>query len=194
MTICDIAINNSNIQHVSNTTFLGVTIDENLTWAPHINIILQKISCAIGILYKIRHFVPLKILLNIYNAIILPHLSYCTLTWGHCAKILLNKLYVLQKRALRAITNSHPRTTSEPLFRKFNILTIFQIHELQVGSFMYMYNKNLLPHIFYDMFKMTKDVHTHNIRDASNMYIPLLKYQTSRKSVNYSGVMQYQLI
>ena len=84
----------------------------------------------------------------------------------------------LQKRALRAITNSHPRTPSEPLFRKLNVLTILQIHELQVGSFMYMYNNNMLPSIFDNMFKITKDVHPHYTRHANDLYIPLLKYDT----------------
>ena len=41
---------------------------------------------------------------------------------------------------------------------------------------------------------MTKDVHTHNTRHANNMYIPLLKYQTSRKSVKYSGVITWNAI
>ena len=171
-----------------------MTLDEILTWAPHISNTRRKISCSIGVLYKIRHFFPLNVLINIYNAIFFPHLSYYTLIWGDCAKTLLNQVYVLQKRAPCAITNSHPKTLSDPLLRKLNVRTIFQIHELQDGSFMYMLNNNMLPSISAHMFKMTKDVHPHYTRHGNYLYIPLLKYHTSRRSVMYSGVITWNTI
>ena len=186
--IADVVINNQKVLRVSCTSFLGVMLDEHLNWAPHIDDVLHKISCATGVIYRIRHLLSLRILLYIYNATILPHLTYCTMIWGQCAKSLLNRVFTLQKRSLRAITNSHPSTPSQPLFQKLQLLTVFDICKLQTASFMYMYTHKLLPSVFDDMFKYTRDIHLYNTRQTGNLYLPLLRYVTSQRSVKYQGV------
>ena len=87
--------------------FLGVVIDETLTWKEHINCISLKISKSIGILNSLKYILPLKILVNLYNSMILSHLKYCSIVLGNCASYLLQKLFLLQKRAIRAVTRSH---------------------------------------------------------------------------------------
>ena len=56
--------------------YLGVLIDSNLTWKYHISLVASKISKSIGIICKLRHFVPFSTLLNIYNSLISPNLRY----------------------------------------------------------------------------------------------------------------------
>ena len=102
-----INVNNTEIKRVKSTKFLGIIIDEGLTWKEHINHISLKISKSIGVLNNLKLILPLKILVDLYNAMILPHLSYCNIVWGNCATYLLQKLFLLQKRAIRAITKSH---------------------------------------------------------------------------------------
>ena len=46
--------------------YLGVTLDGHLTWATHIKQLLPKLSRATGMLAKIRHFVTMETLINIY--------------------------------------------------------------------------------------------------------------------------------
>lgn len=65
---------------------------------------------------------PLKILVDLYNAMILPHLSYCNIVWGNCASYLLQKLFLLQKRAIRAITKYNFLAHTKKLFLKLNFL------------------------------------------------------------------------
>ena len=56
--------------------YLGVLIDSNLSWKHHITYISTKINKSLGILARLRHFVPSKTLLNMYRSLIQPHLSY----------------------------------------------------------------------------------------------------------------------
>ena len=56
--------------------YLGVLIDENLSWKHHINYISTKISKGIGIIARLRHLVPRTTLLNIYCSLIEPYISY----------------------------------------------------------------------------------------------------------------------
>ena len=81
--------------------YLGVFIDENLSWSYRIYHIASKISKSIGFISRIRHFVPLSTLHYIYRSLIQPHLMYGIVARGNAAKILRTKLLTLQKRALR---------------------------------------------------------------------------------------------
>ena len=50
-----IVMNGTNIEQVTHKTFLGVTIDENLTWREHIKMVETKVSKSIAVLYKTMH-------------------------------------------------------------------------------------------------------------------------------------------
>ena len=81
--------------------YLGVMIDSHLSWRYHVNHVALKISRNIGIISRLRHVVPLKTLNSIYNSLIFPYLSYGLVAWGQAAKSHLEKITILQKRAVR---------------------------------------------------------------------------------------------
>ena len=126
-------------------------------------------------------------MINLYNTLILPHISYCTIVWGHCSQTLKNTLFVLQKRALRIITNSHPRTPSKALFMKYNILPIHDIYKLQIASFMYLFFSHKLPPVFDNLFSLNSSYHNYNTRNRMSVHIPLFKFKISRQSLNLYG-------
>ena len=67
----------------------------------HIDFICHKISKSIGIIAKLRHYILRQLLLSTYHTLITPYLTYGISAWGYCAKTHLNRLLILQKRALR---------------------------------------------------------------------------------------------
>ena len=85
--------------------YLGLLIDSSLTWKNHIDQIALKISKTVGLLAKLRHSVPRTTLLNIYRSLILPYVSYGLTVWGLASKCYINKILILQKRALVSPTN-----------------------------------------------------------------------------------------
>ena len=80
--------------------YLGVLIDSNLSWKHHVTYISTKISKSLGILARLRHFVPSNTLLNMYQSLIQPYLSYDIAVWGQAARTNLERILVLQKCAL----------------------------------------------------------------------------------------------
>ncbi len=76
-----LVIDDTVIERVSEFNFLGLTLDENLTWKSNINKISKKISKSMGILNKLKHFLPIKTKIMIYNSLILSHLNFGILTW-----------------------------------------------------------------------------------------------------------------
>ena len=97
-----LTINDNPIEQVTEFNFLGITIDQNITWNAHITKTSIKIARVIGILHKLRHSFPQRILRLIYNSLIHPHLIYGINLWGFNPK----RLTILQKRAVRILSIS----------------------------------------------------------------------------------------
>ena len=67
------------IETVNCTKFLGVIVDNKLTWTQHINELCNKVAKGIGIIRKVRHILNRKTLVNLYYTFIFPYLSYCNI-------------------------------------------------------------------------------------------------------------------
>ena len=116
--------------------YLGVLIDQHLSWKHHIDHIALRISKTVGIIARLRHCVPFSILSNLYRSLILPYLSYGVVAWGRAAKYLINKLLLLQKRALRLMYFTDKQQHAIPLFLKSNFLPIQMIYFEKTASLM----------------------------------------------------------
>ena len=119
----NLKVNTNNIERVTKFTFLGVILHSHMTWNKHFNHISMKIARSIGILYRVRIVNPKSVLVTIYNTLVLPHFHYCLLLWGSAVKEN-HSLHLLQKKALRIMTNSDYLTHTEPLSKKLRILKI----------------------------------------------------------------------
>ena len=126
----DIILDNTKLQRVDNTKFLGVTIDENLSWKNHIDGITKTISRNIGMINKLKF-----LSLNVFCEHCTVHLYYRI--WGKACKTYLEKIHKLQKWAVRIISSCHYRSHSAPLFQKHNILNVYNSYKLELGVFMY---------------------------------------------------------
>ena len=91
-------LNGVNIEAVKNFKFLGVYLDDKLSYEHHINHVINKISRHSGILYKIRKNLPDKALLNYYYAFIYPYISYNVEVWVAAYATALNPLIVHHKK------------------------------------------------------------------------------------------------
>ena len=166
-----IVIENNILEQVDNTKFLGVYIDQHLTWKTHVNFITAKISKSVGLLYKAKYYLPSKSLLTLYYALVYPYLTYCNLIWASTYVTNLQRIYLLQKRAVRAISRADYKASSKPLFANLKILDVFSIYSLQVSSFMYLYHNDALPIAFNQIFQTGNQIHQYSTR-YSTFYRP----------------------
>ena len=93
-------INNHKLKRVKETIFLGVLLNENLSWKSHISHIASKISKSIGIMYKSSIYLTRLALRTLYFALVYPYLNYCVTIWGSTYLTNLNRLILLQKKSL----------------------------------------------------------------------------------------------
>ena len=96
-------LGNNAIERCEYTKCFGINVDEKLSFKFHIDHIVNKISKTVGILFKLNKLLPKNILMMLYNSLILPYFNYCIGTWYNTTQLNLNRLRVLQKKAVRAI-------------------------------------------------------------------------------------------
>ncbi len=121
------------LSRVSCTKFLGVIVDDSLTWTNHTSNVANTLSKYCGIMYRLKNVLPSEALLSLYNTLVLPHLTLLYIIWGDSNYTNLHLIYYKQKKIVRICANSHWLTHSSPLFKKLNILTIYDIHKLIIG-------------------------------------------------------------
>ena len=161
-------LNKSQILEIKNfVKYLGILIDFDLSCKNHIDLICQKISKTLGILARLRHSSPLTPLLKIYQALITPYLDYGIRAWGAACKSQLNKLLVLQKRALRLIYFKQIRDHVVPLFIDSNVLPISFIRFYRLCNIMWDLANNVAPSNIIYSFLETTDVRHYATRSST---------------------------
>ena len=93
----DLHLNGNKIERVTQFNCLGLILHASLSWDKHINHISLKVSKAIGILYRLKSIYPHRVLLTLYNTLILPYFNYCILSWGYTLREN-HHLHLLQKK------------------------------------------------------------------------------------------------
>lgn len=148
----------------SSVKFLGVHVDEHLTWKYHLNHINTKISRAMFMMKKVKHFLPTDTMTTLYHAMIQPHLNYGILAWGSANQKDLNRSNILQKKAIRIVHKKAYNSHTDPLFRRSNILKVSDLYKYESLLFMQAYTQQMLPSSFSNIFKRNhecrENIHT----------------------------------
>ena len=174
------------LEKVHKVNFLGVLIDDKLSWKNHIDNVCSKVSMSVGIMKKLRPFLPVNILFTLYNALVLPYLDYCNLVWGRASSCYIKRLFILQKRAIRLCCNAPYREHTSPLFIQLNTLPLRDLIQLKTGMFVFRFKRKLLPTIFNYFFIENNQVHDVNIKRRHKLYLPLLRLTlTQANSIQY---------
>ena len=184
-----IVINQTRIQEVKETKFLGVIIDNKLKWSAHIKYISKKIAKGIGIILKSRKVFSNETLLSLYHTFVYPYLSYCIHVWGKAYNTHLNHLIVLQNKAMRIINGVPPRTNMDNFYIEMNILTVKHIFNYHIGLFMFKYVNNMTPDVFDNFFRNVSDIHQHNTRNATQnlLYVTFRGTTRGQQTFKYRG-------
>ena len=151
--------------------FLGIYIDESLSWKPHISHVNSKISRALFSIKQLKNTFPSSSLLTLYFALIHPHIMYGNLAWGNALPVLLKKTELLQKRAVRIINKRSYNSHTEPLFASSKILKLRDLYEYHVNLFMYDFSNKLLPNSFHSLFRYNYEIQIRPTRQSHLLHI-----------------------
>jgi len=184
-TLC---INGCPINQVTSSKFLGVILDQHLTWKEHLKAISYKIAKNVGILKRASYLLPSHVRLTLYYTLVYPYLTYCNLVWASTYKSNLQRLSILLKRAIRYVAGVPYGSHTSQLFLEFKLLKIEQIRIVQIGVFIYRYEHNLLPAIYSHLFLRASEVHSYPTRNSKSYRQPFAHTNTRLFSIRFAGV------
>ena len=120
--LTDIKIESATIEETNNIKFLGIIFDKHLTFKHHVDVKARKISKSVGILFKLSKYLPLEIIIRLYYSLINPFLLYGIEVWHGTYANITNKIFILQKKACRAIHNLPFNAQTTEYFKNAKIL------------------------------------------------------------------------
>ena len=187
VTSVDIRIEKQAINEVNKTKFLGVIIDKKLTWKEHISYLSSKISSGIGMIIKAKKRLNKDALVTLYYSFIYPYMTYCNHVWGTACITYLNKIIILQKKAIRIVCNVNRRTPTDPLFRELKIIPFLDVNIYSIAIFMFRYVNGSLPKPFVGYFTTNANINSYNTRQTLHFHLPNVRSDLGKQNIKYRG-------
>ena len=118
----DIKLNygNAAIERVDKFKYLGVILDPLLSWCEHIDYVSSTISKCIGVIRRVKFYLPSNTLNMLSNALVFPHFGYCSPVWSNCKAEFSNSLQILQNKLARVLLSADIRTSVDDLMMALN--------------------------------------------------------------------------
>jgi hypothetical protein len=165
---------------VTESKFLSLIIDSTLSWKQHIDYVIKKLSIACYALRNIKYFIPLDTLKLIYFAHIHSIISYGIIIWAGSSCV--NKVFILQKKAILIIMNSRPKESCRDHFKNLKVMTFFS---------QYIYS--LVPLTIYNdhSFNSNNEIHSYKTRVHSNLHLPAVNLTKYSEGTYISGIKAF---
>ena len=162
----NLSITACNIQRKEYVKYLGVYINENLMWDTQIAHINDKIAKNTGILVKLRHYVSIRTLKQLYYTLIYPYLNYALMSRGTASKFRLDTVQVKQNKCIRSIFFARNRESPHVYYKLLEILTLKNIFNLKICILVYRikYIKTKIPSVFLDLIPSVSEIHFYDTR------------------------------
>ena len=160
-----------------------------MSWKAHITNVKNKISPFVGILCKLRYYVPLKYLRLIYHSFIYSNLQYLASVWSTACDNNLNPLRVLQNKAIKHIYNLPYLEPTNNLYKPKQLMDIDLIYKYKVCCYIFSVthkqkhsNINLITN---------NNIYNHNTRQTNHLSLANIKSNYGKKSVYFQGIKVY---
>ena len=163
--------------------FLGVLLDDNLSWKEHIKYLENKIAKNIGFMYRAKSFLDKESLLALYFSYIHSYLNYANLAWGSTYLTNLKKLRSQQKHAVRIVHNKTKIEHTKKLFKSANVLNLYKLNILSIAVFMHRVLTKTSPSVFAGSIETI--FHLYSTRSStSNFSKPKLKLTKTKYRIS----------
>ena len=182
----NIVINGTQAEEKQDAKYLGVMLDNKLSYSCHIKHVKAKITKGNAILYKIRKYVPNSSLVNSYHAFIHSHINYGLNVWGQASKTQLAQVERQQRKSIR-IMNFKNRKYKETdgLFKNSKILPLKLSRDLSSAKLLWQVSNSLLDSPINTLFES---------RPNGTFHVPFRGTDLTQSSIAYKGVQTWNKI
>ena len=180
---------NTILHRANEVEYLGLTIDEILSWVPHVDKLMKSLTRYFSLFYKLRDLIPDKIKRQVYFAYIYSRISYGIQMYGCAADRVINKLQTISNKLLKVFLKRDRMYSTSQLHKKLNILKIKDIYEKNVLLFVFRCLHNDCIPVFESYYTFRCDIHGLNTRDKYLVNIPRCESVLGSTSVANQGAI-----
>jgi hypothetical protein len=174
------------IPRVPHSKYIGMIIDEKLSWNLHINKqIIAPLMKYFGVFYNIRKHLNNKLMRTAYFSCIYSKIQYGIEVYGNCSKTLSTKLQILQNKLLRTLMGKSRYHSSSELHKELNILKINDALKLTTLAFVYKCLNNDTTEYFHNYF--TNNEHSYNTRRRHDIAKHKVRTSLGQSTTHYQG-------
>lgn len=166
----------ANIALEQKVKLLGITIDADLTWTPHVDQLCKKLSTGLFALKRVKNIADNNTARTAYFGLCEAHIRYGLPAWGGTSKMNMERVLILQKRAIRILANLQQVETCRNAFKELRIMTVVSLYIRDV--IMYVDEKNL---------QRNSNIHKYHTRHASQFVTPRHRLTLFEKKPEYIG-------
>ena len=187
----DITIGNQKITRMNGIPYLGVNLDETLTWKNHTKYLTEQLIKTASSFKLIKNYIPHKCKRELYFAYIFSKVNYCIEGYGHTTTSNLKQLQIVQNRALKILYNKDWFTPTNELHKSLKLLQIKDIFKISILKFVHRNLNCKLPNIFDNFFSHRISIHQRNTRHAKRLNIIKTKSNAGKKTIKFKGAIFY---
>ena len=182
-----IKISGHEIQRADSVKYIGLTLDETLSWNNHINELCKNITKYFSVFYNLRHIVNNKLARTIYYTCIHSRIKYGIEIYGTAAKTRMDKLQTIQNKLMKLLTRKDRRYSTDQLHLDLDILKVNDIHKLSTLNFVYKcISGDTIPN-FVSYFTMRDSMHAHPTSLHHEINKPQVHTETGKLTTHYTG-------
>ena len=163
----DLYVNNILITNTNIVRYLGLTLDDTLSWKAHIDSVRKSVLPGISLLFRLRNFISTDCLKMLYYALIHSRITYLAGIWGHCKEVNFNQIFILQKRALKTVYKLPVKTGTQHLFNVSGVAPLKLLVNATLACFVH---RSILNGMHLEIFVGKKVPHYH-LRTSINLPI-----------------------
>ena len=172
----EVSVDEHTLSNLEENKFLGIYIDSNLKFEAHIGALQSKLSSGCFAIKVLGRQLETHTVRIAYFGLIESHLRYGICFWGSCSNQQFQKLFVLQKRAVRFMCGTSSRETCRPLFVEQRLLTLTCLYVLETAS--------LVHKRFFEQIQAVKP---NNTRSSHRVPLPIPFSALIKKSLIYNS-------
>lgn len=178
-----VVLDGEEIETVTEIRHLGLILNSTLDWSSQCKAVAKKVSSGVGALFQCRSFLPQDVLMTMYHSFVHVHLCYIVGLWGDAAATFLDKIQVLQNRALKLVMGLPLRTSTFELYSVHvkTVLPVRALHKLSVLKYL----KQCLNREAYNNLEYNFKRRISNLRDNYRLARPTVNNGFGRSQLEF---------
>ena len=190
-TIHDIIVQGEIIEIVDSLKYLGVIVDNKLTFSENIDYMAKKVAKKVGLLGRIRKNIGRDTALSLFKTTVTPHFDFCSTILLIANEGQFKQLQLLMNKALRIIERASRREHIHDMLEATGLLDVKQRVFHNVLMMIYRVHNKMLPEYLCRHFSRLCDIQPYNLRNPNQLRMPTYLSSSAQNSFKYKGAQIY---